>query len=88
MKLEAAIKKMEERQKAMNASAAVSEIISGRYAAHMGLFNMAVLANDKEEITRLRSVLHDFLDQILDAAFDVHTHRREIQALVQIVEDD
>jgi len=87
MNVEQSLKEVDRRQKLMHLAADTASNAAKKYEAHMTLYNVAVLTGDKDEITRQRDILHNLLDSILDAGYDVGTHQREISLIVQRVHD-
>jgi len=67
------------------AAAEMSNNATIKYQAHMQLYNVAVNTGDKDEQNKQRDILHNLLDQLLDATYEVGTNARLIRQIMASV---
>lgn len=60
----------------------VAENASHMYQSHMGMFNMAAIAGNKESMEKERNDLHTLLDSLLDATMLTLQAQKAMEAAV------
>lgn len=87
MNVQEAVQEITKLNGQMNEAANTASIASTRYDAHMQLYNMACMQGDAKEIESQRLILHSQLDALLDAGFEIYSHKRRIQEIQRTVQD-
>ena len=87
MKMQQAVREIRKLQDESNEASVLAENASRRYEAHMTLYNVAASTCDHDEQDKQREILHNLVDQLLDATHVIGGNGRRIREIVSSAEE-